>query len=141
MVDFIEELKSDMITAMPDISSDWAEINAIMPLTTVLKGVKIVEREGMLPLNILAMIIGPPGIKKSLPMFRFTKPIIEATGDYLLPSRSSVEGFIDYISEKDKEGTCLHNQGIILRDEFGGLFNQIRSTDWQSDAMEFIRKG
>ena len=137
MVNFIDELKDDIIIAMPDVSPDWAEINAIMPLSTILGGVKIVEREGLLPLNLLAMMIGPPGIKKSLPMFKFTKPILEATGDYLLPSRSSVEGFIKYVSEKE-DGKFLHNEGIILRDEFGGLFNQIRSTDWQSDAMEFI---
>jgi hypothetical protein len=137
MVNFIDELKDDITTAMPDVSPDWAEINAIMALSTILGGVKIEEREGLLPLNLLAMMIGPPGIKKSLPMFRFTKPIIENTGDYLLPSRSSVEGFIKYVSEKEK-GKFLHNEGIIIRDEFGGLFNQIRSTDWQSDAMEFI---
>lgn len=144
MVDFIEDLKEAIITAMPDVSQDWAEYCAIACLSTVLPNARIIEKEKPMSLNLIMLMIGLSGIKKSLPMTSFTYPIIKKSGellnrDFILPSRSSVEGFIQHVSEEDENTDILKNNvGIIIRDEFSGLFRQARKTDWQSDGMEFV---
>jgi len=138
MGDFIKDLKSDILDAMPDVNKLWAEYNAIVTLATVLPNARVIEKTSPLSLNLLIMIIGAPGIKKSLPMSKFTYPILKEAGetvdiDFLLPSRSSVEGFIRYVANNEHQGV-----GIIIRDEFSGMFKQLRKADWQSDGMEFL---
>lgn len=154
MSDFIEDLKGDILKAMPDVSPVWAEFNAIITLSTLLNKARIIEQEKPLGLNLIMLIIAPPGIKKSLPMTSFTYPILKETGeligkDLILPSRSSVPGFIKVLNEREEDvinrkgeviqrGEPIHNQGIVIRDEFSGLFKGMRTEGWQSDGMEFI---
>lgn len=143
MADFVDDLKKDILTAMKDVNPTWAEMNALVTLSTLCRNTVIIEREKPMRLNIMALNIGPSGIKKSLPMTGFTLPIIEGIGccvekDLILPSRSSVEGMIKYLGEEkdNKKLNCDH--GAIIRDEFSGLFRELRNKDWQSDGMEFI---
>jgi len=141
---FIESLKGDILESIPSVSPHWAELNAIATLTTILNDVEIVEKEGNLKLNLLILGIGISGITKSLPMTGFTYQILKhynnkCSVDVLLPTRSSVEGFIKYLCEKDEDtDVLLHTYGTIIRDEFSGLFSQLRKQGWQSDGMEFI---
>ncbi len=142
-IDFIEELKQDIIKAHPDINELWAEICALIPLATVIPEALIHDKEGPLHLNIYALGVGPAGIKKSLPLFQWTFQLILRTGklvgkDFLLPNRSSVPGFIDFVSKQDEHGNYIRNQGAILRDEFTGWFREMRDAHWQNDALEFI---
>jgi len=142
MADFVEDLKNRIISTMPDVSPDWAELCAIAPLSAILHNARIIEQEKYLKLNLLMLMVGQSGIKKSMPMTTWTYQVVKETGeklgrDFILPSRSSVEGFINYMSTlkpKDKP----RDAGIMIRDEFGGLFNQLRKADWQADGMEFI---
>lgn len=146
MTDFVTNLKKDIINSMPSVSKDWAEYNAIITLSTVLSKVRIVEKEKPISLNLIMLMIGPSGIKKSLPMFAFTYPIIKEVGHLLgnrliFPSRSSVPGIIKYVAGKmneDPKDETKHTEGVILRDEFSGLFKGMRAEGWQSDGMEFI---
>lgn len=154
MFDFIDSLKCDILQAMPDVCPDWAEYNAIIQLSTILKDARIIEQEKPLHLNLIMVMIAPSGIKKSLPMTAFTYPILKETGslikkDLILPSRSSVPGLIKLLNKTegdrvDKDGNIIekglpiHNQGIMIRDEFSGLFKGMRTEGWQSDGMEFI---
>lgn len=143
MTDFIADLKKDITSSMSDVSPIWAELNAIVTLSTVLSNTVIVEKEKSLNLNLIGLAIGPPGIKKSLPMFSFTYQIIKKTGelvkrDFLLPSKSSVPGMITYASKKDESRVLLKNEGIIIQDEFSAVFKGARRQDWQSDALEFM---
>lgn len=148
MGDFISDLKNDILTSMPDISEDWAEYCAIMPLSTILHNAKIIEKERTMNLNLFVINIGPSGIKKSLPMTSFTIPIIRKVGDnvmrdFILPSRSSVPGFIKYVNEGGKEDENgeviqLRDAGILARDEFSGFFSGARKQDWLSDWMEYL---
>ena len=156
MVDFIDDLKKDITDALIGVSNDWAEYNAIISLSTVLPKVRIIEKENPISLNLIMLMIGPPGIKKSMPLFSFTYPIIRETEGllettFILPSRSSVPGLIKYVTgemdyeaenkeKKSKEVKVLvpHNEGIIIRDEFSGMFTGMRKEGWQSDGLEFI---
>ncbi len=143
MGDFISDLKKDILTAIPDVQELWAELCAIAPLATILHNAHIVEKIAPMKLNLIMLAIGPPGISKSLPMMNWALPIIERTGrrierDLLLPSRSSVPGFIKYVNEGNEEGQIPRNVGILIRDEFSGMFKELRKADWQSDGMEFI---
>lgn len=142
MSDFINDLKEDIITSMPDVSPLWALYCSIVVLASILPNAKIIEKEKPLKLNLIMLMIGPPGIKKSLPMFSWTYPILKRLGekigrDLIIPSRSTVEGLIKYINEAGVSQPS-RNVGIIIRDEFSGLFNQLRNANWQSDGMEFI---
>ena len=69
MPDFVEDLKNDILESMPDTSPDWAELCAIMPLAVALPNARIIEKTNELKLNIIALMVGHPGIKKSLPIF------------------------------------------------------------------------
>ena len=154
MSDFIEDLKNDILRSMSDASPVWAEFCAIAPLATILKDAKIIEQEKPMHLNLMMLMVAPPGIKKSLPMTSFTYPILKETGrligkDLILPSRSSVPGFIKEVNRKigerknsngeiTHEGIPTHDQGIIMRDEFSAMFEGMRKDGWQSDGMEFI---
>ena len=142
MGDFVEDLKNKIISTMPDVSPDWAEFCAIAPLSSVFHNAKIIEQEKYLKLNLLFLMVGPSGIKKSMPMTTWTYTITKELGDrlnreLLLPNRSSVEGFIHYIQNVGEDDP-QRNAGLMIRDEFGGLFNQLRKADWQADGMEFI---
>lgn len=140
---FIDELKGDIIEAIPDISKAWAELNAMSTLVPLLSKCKIIDRIAPLRLNINSIMIGPPGIGKTLPMFNFTVPILRITEmdlkrQFVAPSRFSTESFItDWLNKQIKK-KYVNNEGIITRDEFSGMFQQIRHTDWQSDGMEFL---
>jgi hypothetical protein len=144
MGDFINDLKKDIRIAIPDISEDWAEFCAIAPLSTILHEARVIEKTAPLKLNLFMITIGPPGIGKSIPMLDWTKSIIQRTGDLinrdlLLPPRSSVEGFIKYVcGENCEEPNPPRNTGILIRDEFSGMFRGLRSKDWQSEGMEFL---
>jgi len=142
VTDYIEGLKGEILTAFPDTSPLWAEYNSLITLSTALPHAKIKTKRGQLKLNFIILGIGIPGIVKSLPLSGFTWPILKRFGerigmDVILPNRSSVEGFIGYVSEKDGE-KLKHPFGAIIRDEFSGAFQQMRNAGWQSDGMEFV---
>ena len=143
MTDFITDLKQDILTANPDILPDWAEHCAIAPLSTIVHEAQVIEKTALLRLNLYMLTIGPPGIGKSLPMMVWTRPIVAQTGelinrDLFFPSRSSVPSFIEYVNEGKEEEQIPRNVGILIRDEFSGMFKEFRNADWQSDAMEFV---
>jgi len=142
MGDFVDDLKTKIISTMPDVSPDWAEFCSLAPLSAVFHDARIIEQEKYLKVNLLFLMVGPSGIKKSMPMTTWTYAIIKELGDrlhrdLLLPNRSSVEGFIHYIQNVGEDDPP-RNAGLMIRDEFGGLFNQLRKADWQADGMEFI---
>lgn len=143
-MDFVEDIKKEITKTMPDVSPDWAELNGIIQVSTMLPLAEIIEQEKPMKLNLIAIMIGESGIKKSMPMTGWTLPLLRIAGnmlgkDFILPTRSSVPKFIEYISEKDeKTKDYIHNIGLIMRDEFSGFFKQARKETWQSDAMEFI---
>jgi hypothetical protein len=141
MSDFINDLKTDILESNPDTSETWAEYCAIAPLTTALPYARIVEKQNPLKLNLLMLTVAPAGIGKSLPMFSWTKRIIEDLGnlverDFLLPQRNTVEGLIKYLNDENRE--LPRDVGIIIRDEYSGMFKGFRKNDWQSDGMEFL---
>lgn len=143
MPDFVEDLKSNMLKVMPDASPLWCEFCAIAPLATILHDAQIIEQERPMNLNLFMMMVAPPGIKKSLPMFSFTYPIIRRLCDdidmnLLIPERYTVEGMISYVNAGGVGGVQRRDVGLIIRDEFSGLFKQLRKVDWQSDGVEFI---
>jgi hypothetical protein len=136
MTDFIEELKNDIVKAMPDIQKDWAEYCAIATLSTFLSKVEIPDQEGILRPNLLFLNVSPSGIGKTKPMMEFTYPIVKKASDliekdFLLPSKTGVEGFIWYVNKYSRE------EGIVIRDEFSSLFKEAKKS-WQSDALEFV---
>lgn len=144
-MDIVNSIKKEILKAMPDVSPTWAEYCAIAPLSTILHEAVIVNRERPLRMNLFMMMIGYPGIKKSMPMTSIVTPIInrlsvpdELDMELLLPSRYSVEGFIHHVNEGGRNGVQRRDVGIIVRDEFSGMFKQLRNADWQSDGMEFI---
>lgn len=142
MTDFIKDLKKDILKSTPDVSEDWAEFCSIIPLSTILPNTRIIERVSPLKLNLLMITVGQSGITKSIPLMSYTRRIVYDTGrriglDLILPSRSSVEGMIKYLGD-GKDNDLPRHVGVIIRDEFSGLFKQLRKADWQSDGMEFI---
>jgi hypothetical protein len=143
MSDFIFDLKGDIITAMPDVNEMWAEVCALMPVATVLPNTTIFDTDGPVHLNVYGLGVGPAGIKKTLPMFGWTYRLIKNLGerigrDLLLPSRGSVPGLIKFLSETNAEGRFIQNHGILIRDEFTGMFKEMREAHWQNDALEFV---
>jgi hypothetical protein len=143
MPNIIDDIKGEILESMSDVTPQWAEFCALAPLATIMHNARIIEKEKSLKLNLLMMIIALSGSKKSLPMFAFTNPIMrglcsELERSLLLPSRYSVEGMINYVHGQDAPGVQRRDVGIMIRDEFSGLFKQLRKSDWQTDGMEFI---
>ena len=142
--DFIQDIKNEILTRQKNTLPNWAESCATASLIPFLGKVRVIEEENPLKTNLYLLMIGISGIGKTKPMFNFTRKIVfSASGligkDLLYPNRQSVEGFVQYLSEKDKDGKYyIHDKGIILRDEFSGLFRQAVRADWQSDALEFL---
>ena len=118
------------------VQREWAQLIAISLLSTLLGKLEII-RQPPVNLNLYILIIGISGTRKSLPLKHILeiifKKIAEKTGiDFKLPTKSSVEGFIQYMNENKL------SEGIIIAHEFSGVFKKARGTGYQADAMEFM---
>jgi len=136
MDDFIEEYKTYILDRIPT-QPEWAEAIAITVLSTAVgPDRKLPDRIGKLELNTWFLMIGPSGIAyKSAPLkYIVTPTLIKMTEfiDYpiILPHRWSIEGLIEYMAKG-------FNVGIIVRDEFTGLFKETHK-QYLLDAMEFM---
>lgn len=144
---FIADFSSLILENIPT-SPDWAEAIALTAEATVLSKVKVLTKIGPLSLNVWNLMIGPSGLAyKSTPILYFVYPTLAAvTGlinkPIIMPGRFSVEGMIEYLSMKHKKGKRtgdpMHDEGIIVRDEFTSLFKAVYSKGYLADAMEFL---
>jgi len=132
---FIEDYQNFILEHIPT-SDDWAESIATAILSTVLPKQKILSRMGALRLNVWFLDIGASGLAyKSLPLRYFAIPTLEKISENLnvsliLPSRFSVEGMIEYLSQ-------TQSQGLLIRDEFTGMFKE-SGKQYLQDIMEFM---
>ena len=102
---------------------------------------QIWTRIGPLNLNVWFMIVGPSGIaNKTTPLKYHVRPMIEEMEQLIkesgeekslfMPSRFSIEGFIEYLAKYSDEG-------IIIRDEFTSAFKDMQK-DYLADLAEFL---
>jgi len=136
--DFITQV-ADFIEDTTMTSRAWSECVATSLLSTVMGPEKFIsDRMSKLNMNVWFLMVGPSGLaKKSLPLKSYLFPILLKVSDYLpdnypiiLPSRFSVEGLIEYLSEK--------SMGCIARDEFTSMFKEAYNKRYLSDAIEFL---
>lgn len=134
--DFVEKLTSFILKNVEMVQEEWAQLLAISLLSTFLGDLQIVKKPPV-KLNLYVLMIASSGTRKSLPIIHVIQRILEKVGkktgkDFKLPTKSSVEGFInDLVEKKQKEG-------IIISHEFSGVFKKSRQGGYQSDALEFM---
>jgi len=141
--DFSEAILSDIPT-----SPDWAESIALTVESTVLSKVRVLTKIGPLSLNIWNLMIGPSGLAyKSTPLLYYVYPTLAALTQLIdkpliMPGRFTLEGMLEYLSAKHTKGplngTPMHNEGCIIRDEFTSLFKAVYSKGYMADMMEFL---
>jgi len=144
--DIFEELKpkgfigeyADFLLSNVPTSKEWTEDLATSVLSTVLGSERFVStRIGRLRLNVWHIFVGPSGLSyKTLPLKDYvSKTLIkvgELTGeDVILPSSFSMEGMVEYMSQR-------HSQGIIIRDEVSTLFKETKGKSYAVDLIEFM---
>jgi len=137
MGNFIEDFKNFILEYVPT-DERWAEAMAITVLsTTVGRKRVILSKIGDLHLNVWHLMVGPSGLAyKSAPILYFTLPTLAEFSKLInypviMPSRYSIEGFIEYMTQG-------YNWGCIIRDEFTALFKEVTSKQYLADAMEFM---
>ena len=135
---FIFDLKK-FIIRKTQTNPAWANAVAITTFTSILDQNLVVHTDiGDLRLNNFFLTIGPSGIaRKSLPLKYVMKPILykyEELTDHevTLPSRFTVEGMFEYLSNADR------NKGVIVRDEFTSFFKDVTNKKYLSDQLEFL---
>jgi len=134
-IGFIPEYRDFVLDHIPT-SRDWAESIAISLLSTAVGGdVYVRSKIGHLKLNLWFLMVGPSGIAyKSTPLKYFVFPVLtklteELDETTIMPSKFSVEGFIEWLSK--------HPQGGIIRDEFTTVFKE-STKGYLSDVLEFL---
>lgn len=137
MGNFIEDFRNFILEYVPT-DERWAEAIAITVLSTAVGRKRVIlSRIGDLHLNVWHLMIGPSGLAyKSAPILYFALPTLaelsKAIGyPVIMPSRYSIEGFIEYMSQG-------YNWGCIIRDEFTALFKEVTNKQYLADAMEFM---
>jgi len=141
---FIADFRDFLLSRLPT-NPLWAENIALTMLSSVLGKVTFPNKYGPVKLNIGTLMIGPSGLAyKSLPLNHYVYPLLRRITEgigrpVIIPSRYSVEGLIEYLAYRDpKTKQQTHNEGVLARDEFTGLFKEFRHKDWLTDAMEFL---
>ena len=136
MADFIGDLSAH-IQKHSQTNPLWADTVAMATLSAVLEGIQLNDIYGPLNLNIYALCIGPSGLaNKTVPMKNIAYPILEKAGeiarwDFTLPSRFSLEGFIEHLSKES-------SFGIILNDEFTHVLKEAYGAGYLSEILEFL---
>lgn len=154
--DVFEELKpkgfiadfSELILESIPTSADWAEAIALTVEAAVLGKVKALTEIGPLSLNVFNLMIGPSGLAyKSTPLLYYVYPVLAQVTELIdkpiiMPGRFSIEGMIEYLSKRHtkgkKKGEPMHDEGVIVRDEFTSLFKSVYSREYLADVMEFL---
>lgn len=134
--DFVEKLTSFIVKNVEMVQEEWARLLAISLLSTFLGDIQIVKKPPV-KLNLYILMIASSGTRKSLPIIHVVVKILKKVGvklskDFMLPTKSSVEGFIkDLVDNMQKDG-------VIISHEFSGVFKKSRESGYQSDALEFM---
>lgn len=119
---------------------DWAILCALTALSTVLgNNTKLYTRLGELVLNLYSLIIGPSRTSyKSTPLKYVLIPTLISAGEqsepetkFVLPSRWSIEGIIEYMNDGISDG-CM------IRDEFTGLFKGVLNKKYLAETLELL---
>jgi len=135
-IDFVEKLTRFIVVNIEMVQEEWAQLLAISLLSTFLGEIQIVKKPPV-RMNLYILMIALSGTRKSLPIIHVIEKILKIVGkklnkDFKLPTKSSVEGFIEELTENDQK------EGLIIAHEFSGVFKKARETGYQSDALEFM---
>ena len=144
---FIADYSKIILESIPT-SPDWVESIALSIEATVLGKVKVLTKIGPLSLNVWNMMIGPSGLAyKSTPLMYFVYPTLAGVAELIgkpiiMPGKFSVEGLIEYLSMRhmrgELKGELMHDEGIIVRDEFTSLFKGVYNKGYLADVLEFM---
>jgi len=133
---FIADFRDFILEGIPT-NANWAECIALGVLSASMGYERFISTSiGRLRLNVWCLNIGPSGFAyKTAPLKEIAIPVLIKMSEklsypILLPSRYSIEGLIEYMAKG-------YSWGIIIRDEFTGLFKET-SKDYLRDIMEFL---
>lgn len=117
---------------------DWADLCAVTAIaSSVDRNTALYTKIGPLRLNIFSINIGPSRFSyKTVALMYCLIPTLYNLGEnlnkrFLLPSRYSMEGLIEYMTE-------FSSQGCIVRDEFTSQFKDVRNKKYLAEGMEFL---
>jgi predicted transcriptional regulator len=135
-LNWIEDYKNYILQNVKGCNPSLAESIACAVLGTVANRRLMITTEiGELYPNFFFFTIGYSGTFKSVPIKYFVFPLLQEYAklpggeDLILPSKFSIEGFIENLSKGAK--------GIILRDEFSGLLKSAKK-EYLSELIEFL---
>ena len=134
---FIEDFSKYIMDKFPT-NRDWADLCSLTAISSsISRDTAVYTRMGPMRLNIFSLNIGPSRLAyKSTPLKYCLIPTLYNLGEnlnkrFLLPSRYSMEGLIEYMSE-------FWSQGCIVRDEFTSQFKDVRNKKYLAEGMEFL---
>lgn len=133
---FIEDLTAFIDFHIPT-QKTWSETVSIVTLSTVLQGIHFSTLLGPIQLNLFALCVGPSGLgHKTLPLKNVMLPILTTVEKivnwrFLLPSKFSLEGMVEYMAESS-------SVGVIMSDEFTQVIKSYYGKDYLADLMEFL---
>lgn len=134
----IEEYTTYLLDHVPT-NKHWATLIATTLVSSILtRKTYVITKIGPLRLNLFTLMIGPSGMSnKTAPLLYHMLPLIQrfndlASRDILLPTRYSVEGMIEYLTDQNL------NSGVMIRDEFTSLFKDINNKKYMADGLEFL---
>ena len=135
-MNWIKDYKRYILQNVKGCNPSLAESIACTVLGAVAnKRLMITTEIGDLYPNFFFFTVGYSGTFKSVPIKYFVQPLLEeyknlqGGEDLVLPSKFSIEGFIENLSKGAK--------GIIFRDEFSGILKSTRK-DYLSELLEFL---
>lgn len=134
---FIKDFSKYIMEKYPT-NKDWADLCALTAIASVVsRDTAIYTKMGGMRLNLFSLNIGPSRLAyKSTPLKYCLVPTLYNLGEnlgkrFLLPSRYSMEGLIEYMNE-------FSSQGCIVRDEFTTQFKDVRNKKYLAEGMEFL---
>ncbi len=116
----------------PKIWREWAAITTVSGLLE--RKVSLRTRKGPLYPNLFALLVGPPGIGKSM-IIEKTDEVWKAVGDLrVAPSSITRAGFEDFMLEKPRQvttlnGTLMFHSTLVASSEFGNFVKEY-DNDW-----------
>lgn len=136
----IGRIRQSILETMP-VNPEWAESIAVGLASSVSQYAWTRTEWGETLLNECFLLIGKSGLAiKSAPLNNIGWPMIklveEAVGTSLLiPSDYTVESLVKEFSKKDEQGHQVYRGGLWIRDEFGGVFKNLRK-DYNASMLD-----
>lgn len=134
---FLPDFKKFLLNTYPT-SPLWAESIALSVLATAVGRERSFHTKiGPMKLNLFFLNIGPSRLAyKSVPLRYCAVPMLIKLGEladhhFVLPSRYTMEGLIEYMKD-------FSSEGCIIRDEFTSQFKDVQKKQYLAEGMEFL---